>query len=287
MAETSIEWTSGPNAEPGYTFNPVEGCEKVSPGCKNCYAERKNKWLHGGENWGPGSPRLQRSDAYWRKPAQWNADAAAAGQRRKVFCASVADVFEDHPGWVEPRARLFLQILTTPHLDWLLLTKRPENIERLFPKAGSSVVWANVWLGTTAENQAEADRRIPILQAAADQRAVVTFISFEPQLELIDFTKSIVTGRAIDWAICGGESGPGARTFDIAWARALRDQCASLDVAFFMKQLGQRTRMRPSEVGGDLELEPMVFPMRKKEAGDPATWPADLRVRQFPEVPHV
>jgi protein gp37 len=303
MAETSIEWTSGPNGEPGYTFNPVEGCQRVSPGCVNCYAERKNKWLHGGENWGPGSPRLARSDAYWRQPLKWNAEAEKAGQRRKVFCASVADVFEDHPDWVEPRARLFDLIASTRHLDWLLLTKRPQNISEMSPAWG----WPpyNVWLGTTVEDQQRANERIPHLVAVP---AAVHFLSCEPLLEKVDLcpwlfcehcgyskrdqelhgdhhicearNRGVKVPTGIDWVICGGESGPGARQLNIEWARSLLDSCVSAGVPFFMKQLGARTLM--SFDGGD----PVGMFFKKAESAALGSMPPGLRVRQFPEARH-
>lgn len=322
MAETSIEWTSGPNGELGYTFNPVRGCFKVSPECKNCYAEERDNRYEGGKHWGPAphTPRIVRAEAGWREPVIWDREAAEAGQRRKVFCASLADVMEDHPTWVEPRLRLFKLIASTPHLDWLLLTKRPENFARFLPWMAElpgfifgGVPWPNVWLGTTAGTQEMANLRIPVLQRTP---AVVHFVSIEPQLEHIDLTTLLTckecggtgiqkeehdygaseelgcmgcaggTQLGVDWVICGGESGNNARPFNVDWARSLRDQCARFRVPFFMKQFGRRTLMRPAEVGGDPELAPMVFFMRKKESGTPGTRPADLWVRQWPEVRH-
>jgi protein gp37 len=290
MAETSIEWCD-------YTFNPVEGCQRVSPGCVNCYAERKNKWLHGGENWGPNSPRLKRSEAYWRQPLKWDLAAKdeqdganvenghPPARRRKVFCASVADVFEDHPEWVEPRQHLFELIRHTPHLDWLLLTKRPENIMRLWPRHDHALGalpfpgdmpppgpthWPNVWLGTTAEDRERLARLDDLRRVPAEVR----FVSFEPLLENL----GDVNMRGIHWAICGGESGPGARQFDVEWARSLRDQCRNAGVAFFFKQLGARTRMATD--GGD----PLPMFFKKHQAADLGFMPEDLRIRQFPEV---
>lgn len=301
--DSLIEWTD-------HTFNPWIGCEKVSPGCKNCYAEAYDKRVGGvpkaqrnpngnGEaelRWGPKAPRTRTSAAYWRQPLKWNDAAISAplGVRPRVFCASLADVFEDRTELVPWREDLFGLIAATPHLDWLLLTKRPENIARLWPglyrreslltqcPPPSANAWPNVWLGTTAENQEEADRRLPHLQALD---ASVLFVSVEPQLELVQLRKAIVTGRAIDWLICGGESGHGARPFDVHWARSLREECSALSIAFFMKQLGVVTRMSGADAGGDPNDNESV-PMRflKKQAGDLQFIPKDLRIRQFPEV---
>lgn len=275
MGKTTIAWTD-------YTFNPVEGCEKVSPGCKNCYAEAQNKWLKKGANWGPNTTRLGRSDAYWAKPRQWNEEAKKAGERRRVFCASVADVFEEHPDWIEPRSRLFQLILDTPNLDWLLLTKRPENIERLWPKyftKPNKVTWHNVWLGTTVENTDNC-WRLGHLSAVS---AVVHFVSFEPLLEEVP---PLLTG--IQWAIIGGESGRKARPFDLDWARSLIKRCRENGVAPFVKQLGARpfsTDVRDL-VGKARSQVGSVYwhTTADKAGGDIEEWPMDLRIREFPEA---
>lgn len=265
MGENSkIEWTH-------HTFNPWVGCTKVSAACDHCYAEA---WA---KRWGHGSlwdgDRRRTTSGNWRNPIKWDAEAAAAGERRRVFCASLADVFDNQ---VPERWRddLWHMIDRTPHLDWLLLTKRPQNIAKMLPteKIGCKpwgTGWPNVWLGTTAENQAEADRRIPALLAVP---AVVHFISYEPALGPLDLTRlpfltgdhrhkqNALTGEALlygyglyggpdltvrvdvslpklDWVIFGGESGPNRRHVDIQWGRYARDQCAAAGVAFFAKQV--------------------------------------------------
>lgn len=284
MAETSIEWTD-------YTFNPVEGCMKVSPGCTNCYAERKNKWLRHGQNWGPNTRRLGRSDAYWEKPAQWNNEAMALGVRRKVFCASVADVFEDHPDWVAPRERLLDLILGTPWLDWLLLTKRPENILRLWPPE----IWPgpygfkNVWLGTTVEDQQRANERVDALTSVP---AVVHFLSVEPLLERVDL--GLARNGHIEWVIVGGESGPGARPFDMRWAADLRQQCTDAGVAYFFKQAGAvpmepeadwraRAGTRLLNARNRKRVPDGFVPLKYTGKGDVLhEMPPELRVREFP-----
>jgi len=220
---TAIGWCD-------HTFNPWRGCTHVSPGCEHCYAEamaRRVGGRHG--SWGAGGARVVASEAYWRTPLRWNAKAAAAGLRRRVFCASMADVFEDRPDLVAPRGRLFDLIAETPALDWLLLTKRPGNVARLYDPQ------PNVWLGVSVEDQRRARERIPVLLAAP---AVVRFVSAEPLLEPLDLGPWI---GALDWVIVGGESGPQCRPMEPAWPRRLRDQCTAAGVAFFFKQWGGRT----------------------------------------------
>ena len=224
---SAIAWTD-------HTFNPWWGCVKVSPACTNCYAATFDHRL-GGDHWGPRSERKFFGDKHWNEPRRWNKAAEKAGKRMRVFCASMADVFEDRPEIVEHRARLFALIAETPWLDWLLLTKRPENLAKMLPPVRT----ANIWLGTTVENQEYADVRIPLLLAAP---AAVHFLSVEPQLGQIDVTnwlhvRPMSKHRApIDWVIAGCESGHGARPQNVDWFRSLRDQCASAGVAFFLKQ---------------------------------------------------
>ena len=251
MAENSkIEWTD-------HTFNPWEGCQKVGPGCDHCYAETRNARFGGGVavNWGPAAPRRRTSAANWQQPLKWNAQAEREGRRFRVFCASLADVFDNQvpPVW---RADLFKLIGDTPHLDWLLLTKRIGNVGNMI-----SFDWQdcgcppNVWIGATVVNQQEADRDIPKLLAVP---ARVRFLSIEPMLGPIDL---LATGdtlcrcdacmsmaqrhpespglQRIDWVICGGESGHRARPMRAEWAQSLRDQCAAAGVPFLFKQWGE------------------------------------------------
>lgn len=238
MAENSkIEWTD-------HTFNPWEGCQKVGPGCDHCYAETRNARFGGGQavNWGPGALRRRTSAANWRKPISWNAAHAdffaRHGRRQRVFCASLADVFDNA---VDPACRrdLFDLIEITPNLDWLLLTKRIGNVARMLP----SLAWArrdNIWLGATVCNQAEADRDIPKLRALP---ARVRFLSMEPLLGPVDLTAhldilSTAHNHSLDWVIVGGESGPEARPMHPDWPRSLRDQCQSAGVPYLFKQWG-------------------------------------------------
>jgi protein gp37 len=275
--KTGIEWTD-------HTFNPWIGCAKVSAGCDHCYAETWDaRGMSGGERrWGPHAARTRTSAANWRKPLAWNKAAQAAGRRDRVFCASLADVFDSHasilPEW---RADLWALIAATPQLNWQLLTKRPQNITKMLPDNWGNG-WPNVWLGTTAENQTEADRRIPHLLSAP---AAVRFISAEPLLGPVDLTRispiifaarvNALTGMwhweggpnriespKIDWVICGGESGRGARPMHPDWARSLRDQCADAGTAFFMKQMGGKKKPF-DEIPPDLLVR--RFPTGQKE----------------------
>lgn len=233
VEHSKIEWTN-------HTFNPWLGCTAISPACDHCYAEAQTARFKQ-VGWGAHAPRKRTSEAYWRQPLLWNDKAEKSGVRFKVFCASLADVFDNHksilPEW---RFDLWALIRATPHLDWLLLTKRPQNIERFLP-AGWWGGYSNVWLGTTVENQPEANRRIPHLLATP---ATKRFLSCEPLLGPVDlgqfvFQHETTEAGFIDWVICGGESGPKARPMHPDWARSLRDQCQAAGVPFFFKQWGE------------------------------------------------
>jgi protein gp37 len=218
---SAIEWTD-------HTFNPWWGCERVSPACDNCYAEVWARRL-GHTLWGKDAPRRFFSDAHWNEPLRWNRQAAREAIRRRVFCASMADVFENRPDLNSQRERLWQLIEMTPNLDWLLLTKRPANVR---VKAPWRARWPeNVWIGTTAENQQWYDTRARQLDRVA---AKVAFISFEPLLGPIK-----LNGYRTDWAIVGGESGRAARPMQPEWARSLRDQCTQAGIAFHFKQWGE------------------------------------------------
>lgn len=292
MAEqTGIAWTD-------HTFNPWIGCQKVSPGCDHCYAEALDRrW--GGGHWGPHAERRRTSEANWKQPLRWNAADAKARVRRRVFCASLADVF-DNAVPAEWRGDLWTLIRACPSLAWQLLTKRPQNIAKMLPE-GWGDGWPNVWLGTTCENQDEANRRIPHLLRVP---AAVRFLSCEPLIGPVDLrsipcgdrltvdaltgfhTGSAGPGRIedvlrdlpalpkrtsrVDWVIVGGESGNGARPMQLAWAESLRDQCG-ITAACFIKQIGSnRGPDWPDTITG--------------KGDDPAQWPTELRVQEFPAM---
>lgn len=282
MYNSKIEWTD-------HSWNPWIGCTKVSPGCKHCYAETFALRFNAAQ-WGPQGERKRTSPANWRKPLTWNrqnwmqcldcgwrgkattrnarfaCDACRSENveptRQRVFCASLADVFEDRPELLPWRAELFDLMAYTPNLDWLLLTKRPENIRRLWPWMPADT-FPNIWLGTSIENQEQANKRIPSLLLPGVATSI-RFLSCEPLLGPVDLTKlpmfngktnyNALTGEepidpstgqprgagpSIHWVIAGGESGPHARPMHPDWARSLRDQCAAAGVPFFFKQWGE------------------------------------------------
>src|SRR5690348_736847 len=188
---TKIQWTD-------HSFNPWWGCTRVSPGCEHCYAEAFAKRT--GLGWGVAAERRFFGDKHWNEPRRWNAAAEKEGRRHRVFCASMADVFEDRPELAPWRERLWDLIDETPWLDWQLLTKRPENVNRLVTPAWHTGAWPeNVWLGTTVEDQRRAEERIPELLNCA---AKVRFLSCEPLLGPVDLDLD-----GIQWVIVGGESG--------------------------------------------------------------------------------
>jgi protein gp37 len=260
--DSNIEWCD-------HTFNPWIGCAKVSEACRYCYAESWAK-RYDRPVWGLTAPRQRTAVTTWAQPRRWHRDAQASGVRARVFCASLADVFEAREDLDPIRADLWRLIEECHGLDWLLLTKRPEEILRRVP-----ALWlepggwpAHAWVGTTVEDQCAADARIPHLLAVP---ARVRFLSCEPLLGPVDlgawdeteeWTEAcsgcvsdcdewgnecttcpghprFAMRSRVQWVIAGGESGPQARPMDPAWARSLRDQCAESGVPFFFKQWGE------------------------------------------------
>jgi len=238
---TGIEWCDS-------TFNPWMGCTRVSPACDDCYAARSTPARTLGITWGPGEPRRRTSVANWKQPEQWQRQAAEFrakhGRRRRVFCASLADVFDNEvpDQW---RVDLFRLIASTPDLDWQLVTKRIGNVARMLGDYRTVPLLPNIWLGITVVNQPEYDRDIGKLLRVP---AAVHFLSIEPMLSAIDmrmggasmpdYSEHRPLAR-LDWVICGGESGPKARPMHPDWARSLRDQCAAAGVPFLFKQWGE------------------------------------------------
>jgi protein gp37 len=244
MAEkTAIAWTD-------FTFNPWMGCHKVSQGCTHCYAETLTKGRMGKPDlWGLTGTRQRTSPSYWRRPLRWNADAELAGTPKLVFCASLADVFEDHgtpdaPGPNQWRADLWPLIRETRWLDWQLLTKRPENFSRMLPDDWSVENYPNVWLGTSIEDQRVDERAVYLTSVPA----VVHFVSYEPAIGPLDL---VWTLPDIEWVIVGGESGPGYRKMNLDWARDMQRQVRDAGQAFFFKQdSAPRTEMGIDALGG-------------------------------------
>lgn len=332
MSETTkIEWASA-------SWSPWEGCTKVSPGCAHCYAEALNHRF-GKDNWGPGKSRRRMSADYWKQPVKWNRDEdhrpQTADHRPRIFPSLCDWLDEEVP--VAVLADFLKLIHDTPNLDWLLLTKRPENWrDRLLAArnyglqkqgelsvngvGGGLAAWweqgnalANVRLGVSVENQRCADERIPELLKIP---AGVRFLSVEPLLEAVDLPAAFrhasgecqvsdfacrmqqshewerEHGRGGWWVIVGGESGPGARPCNVEWIRGVVSQCRAAGVPCFVKQLGSNVFADPQK-----DLLKFVWDahshrindcrrilLKHPKGGDPAEWPADLRVRQFPEV---
>jgi protein gp37 len=256
-----IEWTH-------HTFNPWWGCTKVSDACKHCYAEAWSKRV-GQKVWGVKAKRRFFRENHWSEPLKWNAQAQDEGMRFRVFCASMADVFEDRRDLDTWRDKLWNLIARTPQLDWLLLTKRPEVVDRLVPWKHD---WPhNVWLGTTVEDQETAESRLSYL---AELPAVIRFISAEPLLGPLDIRSWL--GSTIDWVIAGGESGPKARAPDPSWFRALLMQCKAAEVPFHFKQWGDWAPARDeAKDGRGTEDDTVMRRVGKKAAGrllDGAMW---------------
>lgn len=284
MAEnTKIEWCDA-------TFNPWIGCTKVSPGCDHCYAECSTPTRVMHVAWGADADRRRTSESNWQLPLRWNKQAqlhheawhaikaqyphlneqqlyshgVTKPHRPRVFCSSLADVFDNavDPKW---RADLFELIRKTPFLDWLLLTKRVGNVAPMLAQLqhpdepGSTwldkMPLPNVWIGATVVNQQEADRDIPKLLSVP---AAVRFLSMEPLLGPVDLTTAYLKAKLgqypfkglapqhrttlielLDWVIVGGESGPHARPMQAQWVRSLQQQCRDANVPFLFKQWGE------------------------------------------------
>ncbi len=238
MSNTTIQWCQRtlPDGSriPGYTFNPWWGCLKVSEECQHCYA-LDIAHHYGHDVWGPAetTPRRFFGERHWLEPLTWNRQATKHGHRRNVFCASMADVFEEHPALEQERQRLWELIGQTPMLNWLLLTKRPQNILTMSPW-GQQTWPDNIWIGTSVGLQSRAEERIPYLLQVP---AIVRFLSCEPLIGPVDLSPWI---NRLQWVITGGESGVKARPLDLNWARSLRDQCLAAQIPFFFKQIGGR-----------------------------------------------
>lgn len=344
MAEYSkIQWTH-------HTFNPWRGCTKVAPGCKNCYADVQAKRNPGTLGiWGDSGTRVVAAESMWREPLKWNRKAEQEGVRQRVFCASMADVFEDWQGemvthdgrplllnpdgtWCTPgtpqyrnpllmsdvRRRLFDLIDQTPNLDWLLVTKRPENIVRMWPQVmypldettfPEKKYRDNVWLLTSVATQEDANKNIPELLKCR-KLCPVLGISAEPLIEKLNlhpwlckygnpdnpggWADSICRpSEKLDWVIVGGESGCHARPYDVFWANKVIQQCLAAGVPVFHKQLGAHCldarTMNERMIGPPhsnwpcgTEFDGARVLLKDSHGGDMNEWPEDLCVRQFP-----
>jgi protein gp37 len=217
--DSKIEWTH-------HTFNPWWGCAEVSPACDFCYArtlaQRFGQW------WGTDAPRRFFGVKHWNEPLRWHDRCKRLDIRERVFCASMADVFDNHPAVSDARHSLWNTIRLTPSLDWLLLTKRIGNAKHMLPEDVAKIVW----VGATVVTPLEYARDVPKLREIP---AKVRFLSIEPLLEPLGDLD--LTG--IHWVIVGGESGRQARSMRRWWVESIRDQCEAAGVPFFFKQWGE------------------------------------------------
>jgi protein gp37 len=259
-ANSEIQWCE-------HTFNIAWGCTKVSDGCKLCYADTLSH-RYGFDVWGVDKPRRTFGEKHWNEPLAWNRKAEQAGEIHRVFCSSMCDVFEDHPTLRQEREKLFPLIEATPHLDWLMLTKRPENMLDMVPEHWRNPWPANVIAMTTVEHQKTADRIAELYEAPALRCG----LSCEPLLGPVDLSEWILDPilPQIDWVICGGESGPGCRPMQIEWALSLQAQCEAAGVAFFMKQLGGHPHKRGALSDFPAQLQVREYPHRLSKKGERA-----------------
>lgn len=262
---TGISWTD-------HTFNPWWGCVEVSPACDDCYAR---VWAArmGFRVWGKDADRRFFGEKHWNEPLVWNRNAEAAGVRKKVFCASMADICERNDSVVDEgghnmldqaRTRLWTLVDQTPWLDWLLLTKRPHEIVRRIPADWRKSPRHNAWFGTTAENDEFARKRLAALRKVPN---VMPWVSYEPALGPVDWSPYL---DFIRWLIFGGESGTDPRKAEAWWATQSLGQCRDYGRAFFFKQAGN---VLAREWGCD-----------DKAGKVPAEWPAEFQVQEFPEA---
>lgn len=227
--KTLIAWTD-------HTYNLAWGCTKISPGCKNCYADTLATRF-GHSVWGKDGSRRTFGEKHWKEPLRWEADShlhnpgiRGPGWNHLVFCSSMCDNFEDHPTIIKELKKLWPLIKSTPHLDWQLLTKRADRIADSLPADWSIANYPNVWLGVSVENN-DYLWRVDHLKAIP---AAVHFISYEPALGPLPDLDT----HGLEWVIIGGESGAEWKKheMDHAWARDVRDKCLLSKTAFFFKQ---------------------------------------------------
>lgn len=282
-ADSKIQWTD-------HTFNPWWGCTRIAPACDHCYAEAFANML-GKKVWGAQAPRRFFGPKHWNEPEKWNKEAAESKTRRRVFCASMADVCEDRDDLLEPRSDLMRLIERTPWLDWLLLTKRPENFNRFFSRRWGNKWPSNIVAMATAENQARLDFVVnELAEVPAERRG----LSLEPLLENVSLRRALSWShkQIIHWAIIGGESGHHARPFCLEWALSLVYEASALSVAPFVKQLGLRpytTNVNvwdfPKHTSFSSSFnKPFAYvdiKLKDKHGGDWAEWPDELKVRGY------
>jgi protein gp37 len=306
-AISSIQWTDR-------TWNPVRGCSVISPGCHNCYAMKQAHRFSG-----PGKPyagltKQTKAGPQWtgdvatiesslREPLSWRKPC-------RVFVNSMSDLFHENvPDWFIDE--VFATMALSPRHTFQILTKRAKRMRDYMQHGRQAMVavavfkrfttmrasdvnsrrvvcpWPlpNVWLGVSVEDQPHYYKRIGHLLRTP---AAIRFLSYEPALGPLDLR---LGGMSLpdysshdplpnpDWLIVGGESGPGARPFDLAWARSIVYQCKAAGIACFVKQLGANA------VASGIGESAPIGGWSDRKGGDPSEWPEDLRIREFPEVP--
>jgi len=284
MSKSAISWTD-------YTFNPWWGCTKCMPECDHCYAESWASRMYPGHNlWGPTAGFRFFRDKHWDEPFRWERLAIKNNRRYKVFCGSMCDIFQPRNELDDARARLWFTIRQTPHLDWLLLTKRPLSVPYLIPDGWLDDHWPpNAWLGCTAGCQDSANKIVPLLASFKDHAKIpYVFLSAEPLIGPIDLARAgaiehdAIGGEngspavnfaygTIDWVIAGGESGRDARPMNLSWLESMRTECEFAGISFFVKQTGNVLAAQLGLSGkGDRMDE----------------WPESIRIQQFPDQNH-
>lgn len=232
--KTIIAWTDK-------SWNPWRGCTMVSPGCANCYMFREQR------RYGKDPAVVVRTKT-WGDPAKWQRKAAAEGRQERVFTCSWSDWFHvDADPW---REEAWAVVRACPNLTFQILTKRADRIADHLP-ADWGAGYPNVWLGVSAEQQKQADERVPLLVKVP---STVRFVSYEPALGPVNFTPWLNQG-GVNWLICGGESGPGYRPMDLDWARSVRDQCRETGTPFFFKQSSAPQTEMGIELDGEIVRE--------------------------------
>lgn len=289
MGKTSIEWVRSPDGSPGHTINPIRYesagvghyCEMVSPGCANCYASAL-QWRFGTPRFGGQWKQIGAGDLLPGRVFLDESKLAEVARRKKPtawFWADMTDLF----GWWVPDAWLdacFATMAITPQHVHLVLTKRAARLLQYSESRAARGGWplSNVWLGVSVENQRTADERLPEI---ARTPAAVRFVSAEPLLGPIDFNVWLYD---LDWIIAGGESGANARPCNTRWIREILLQCRQqATVSPFVKQLGSRSQ-DPASGSFDWENEVWALPLSDSKGGNPAEWPEDLQVREWPEA---
>jgi protein gp37 len=278
-------------AEFDHTFNPWWGCAKIAIGCQNCYAKafaHRLRW----EVWGKNKCRRFFGPNHWAAPIRWNRNAGKSDRSCYVLCGSMCDVFEIHSQqsyeqvFQRPeREKLWALIDQTPQLTWMLLTKRPENIETLLPhqwrRENNGKIPANVWFGYSASNQADFDTGWPTMESFGYFSYAKLFLSLEPLLGYINLdswlTDEVDCGdehnfergtKGIDWVRIGGETGRGARRMALDWVTYVLQKCERDGTPAYLSQLGT--------------IQARILGLSDTKGAKVNEWPAQLRVQQLP-----